>query len=163
MLLRRSVSGRVGCKSLHWCTTSCSQLHRFLQARLMVEAITHCTSLKSVRNCLEELPPTLELLYEAAFQRIREQASDWPSLAKRVLTWVAYAFMPLTLEELQYAVADDPSTDWADPKSLVDQSVLISACCGLLNVETEVTEDARTSPKRSVVRFVRQCPSSALF
>ncbi|KAH6908183.1 hypothetical protein BKA70DRAFT_292500 [Coprinopsis sp. MPI-PUGE-AT-0042] len=114
------------------CESSCGM---FLHASLMVEAIRHCTSSRHVMEKLDKLPAKLDVLYDEAFERIEMQPEEHAALAKRVLHWVAYAYRPLTVEELQYAVAGNPSVDWATPENLVPESLLVSVCCGLIVVE----------------------------
>ncbi|KAH6902889.1 ankyrin repeat-containing domain protein [Coprinopsis sp. MPI-PUGE-AT-0042] len=109
----------------------------FLHASLMVDAISHCTSSRSVMERLEKLPAKLDVLYEEVFKRIEMQPEEHAALAKRVLLWVAYGFRPLTVDDLRYAVASDPKLDWADPDSLVPELLLFSVSCGLVVVETQ--------------------------
>ncbi|KAH6908186.1 hypothetical protein BKA70DRAFT_292551 [Coprinopsis sp. MPI-PUGE-AT-0042] len=107
----------------------------FLHASLMVEAVRHCTNSRHVMEKLDKLPAKLDVLYDEAFKRIETQPEEHAALAKRVLLWVAYAYRPLSVEELQYAVASDPSVDWATPKNLVPESLMVSVCCGLIVFE----------------------------
>jgi hypothetical protein len=87
-------------------------LIRFLQASLMVEVVSHCTSSVSVMEKLDKLPPKLDVLYDETLKRIDMQAEEHAALAKRVLPWVAYAYRPLTSEDMQYAVASDGGRKW---------------------------------------------------
>ncbi|KAH6902857.1 hypothetical protein BKA70DRAFT_626113 [Coprinopsis sp. MPI-PUGE-AT-0042] len=96
----------------------------------------HCTSSRRVMEQLDKLPAKLDILYDEAFKRIEEQPEEHAALAKRVLLWVVFAYQPLTVGDLQYAVASDPSVDWASPDdNLAPESLLISVCCGLIGVE----------------------------
>ncbi|KAH6912495.1 ankyrin repeat-containing domain protein [Coprinopsis sp. MPI-PUGE-AT-0042] len=115
----------------------CESSHgMFLHASLMVEAVSHCTSSRRVMEQLDKLPANLDILYDEAFKRIEEQPEEHAALAKRVLLWVVFAYQPLTVGDLQYAVASDPSVDWASPDdNLAPESLLISVCCGLIGVE----------------------------
>ncbi|KAH6902858.1 ankyrin repeat-containing domain protein [Coprinopsis sp. MPI-PUGE-AT-0042] len=114
----------------------CQSSHgMFLHASLMVEAISHCFSAGHVMEQLDKLPAKLGVLYEASFSRIEAQPKERAALAKRVLVWVAYAYRPLTVEELQHAVARDQEVDWQTPERLVRESLLVSVCCGLVAAE----------------------------
>ena len=86
---------------------------------------------------LEKLPPKLDVLYEEAFSRIETQDAERAALGKDVLTWVVFAYRPLTVEEAQYAVARDPEVDWAHEENMVPESLLVSACCGLVVIESD--------------------------
>ncbi|KAH6879942.1 hypothetical protein BKA70DRAFT_1168325 [Coprinopsis sp. MPI-PUGE-AT-0042] len=114
------------------CESSCGM---FLHASLMVEAVRHCTSSLRVMEKLDKLPVKLDALYDEAFERIEMQPEEHAALAKRVLLWLAYAYRPLTVEEMRYAVASDPKVDWATPENLIPESLLVSVCCGLVIVE----------------------------
>ncbi|KAH6891579.1 hypothetical protein BKA70DRAFT_1201661 [Coprinopsis sp. MPI-PUGE-AT-0042] len=131
------------------CESSCGM---FLHASLMVEAVRHCTSSQRVMEKLDKLPAKLDVLYDEAFERIQMQPEEHVALAKRVLLWVAYAYRPLTVEELRYAVTSDPSVDWATPESLVPESLLVSVCCGLIIFEDK--EGGFSQSNRSIVRLV---------
>ena len=52
---------------------------------------------------LGKLPPKLDVLYEETMNRINSQEEERAALAKLSLTWVVYAFRPLTLQDLQYS------------------------------------------------------------
>ncbi|KAH6912498.1 hypothetical protein BKA70DRAFT_1559020 [Coprinopsis sp. MPI-PUGE-AT-0042] len=128
----------------------------FLHASLMVEAVRHCTNSRHVMEKLDKLPLKLDVLYDEAFERIEMQPEEHAALAKRVLLWVAYAYRPLHVEDLRYAVASNPRVDWEAPNNLVPESLLVSVCCGLLTVE-----DNRGS-RRFVERTVRFVHYTAL-
>ncbi|KAH6891566.1 ankyrin repeat-containing domain protein [Coprinopsis sp. MPI-PUGE-AT-0042] len=114
------------------CESSCGM---FLHASLMVESVRHCTSSRHVMEKLDKLPAKLDVLYDEAFKRIETQPEEHAALAKRVLLWVVYAYRPLTVEEMRYAVASDPKVDWETPKNLVPESLMVSVCCGLIVFE----------------------------
>ncbi|KAH6902879.1 hypothetical protein BKA70DRAFT_1567386 [Coprinopsis sp. MPI-PUGE-AT-0042] len=114
----------------------CESSHgMFLHASLMVEAVSHCTSPGHVIEQLEKLPAKLDVLYDEAFKRIEEQPEARAALAKRVLLWIVFAFEPLTVDVLRYAVASNPEVDWKSPEHLVPESLLVSVCCGLITFE----------------------------
>ncbi|KAH6912492.1 hypothetical protein BKA70DRAFT_1097724, partial [Coprinopsis sp. MPI-PUGE-AT-0042] len=118
----------------------CESSHgMFLHASLMVEAVSHCTSSRRVMEQLDKLPAKLDVLYHEAFKRIEMQPEEHAALAKRVLLWVVFAYQPLTVDDLQYAVASNRTVDWAAPEdNLVPESLLVSVCCGLIAVEHHI-------------------------
>jgi hypothetical protein len=103
----------------------------------MVEAVSHCTSSRSVMEKLDKLPPRLDVLYDEALKRIDMQPEEHAALAQRVLLWVAYAFRPLTVEELRCAVSSHQKANWGVPEDLVPESLMLSVCCGLVVIEEE--------------------------
>ncbi|KAH6902875.1 ankyrin repeat-containing domain protein [Coprinopsis sp. MPI-PUGE-AT-0042] len=133
----------------------CQSSHgMFLHASLMVEAVSHCISAGHIMEQLDKLPAKLDVLYEATFSRIEAQSEERAALAKRALLWVVYAFEPLSVDDLRYAVACDPKLDWHTPERLVPESLLISICCGLVTVEGDWS--------RRVVRLVHYTALDAL-
>lgn len=121
--------------AVHWPFLRTELSFRFLQASLLVENIRHCTTVKNVMSRLQKSPKGLDALYTETFQRIEGQNEEWAALAKRALTWVVYAQGYLSIEDLRYAVVEDPENDWDDPTSLAEESTIIAACCGLITVE----------------------------
>jgi hypothetical protein len=113
-------------------------------------------------DTLDKLPPKLDVLYDAALKRIDMQAEEHAALAKRVLLWVAYAYRPLTVTEMQYAVATDKGVGWRARGNLVLESLMISVCCGLVVVEEEQHSSRkgilRPGPANRIFRLVRQSP-----
>ncbi|KAH6879949.1 hypothetical protein BKA70DRAFT_1473908 [Coprinopsis sp. MPI-PUGE-AT-0042] len=143
------------------CESSCGM---FLHASLMVEAVRHCTSSQRIMEKLDMLPAKLDVLYAEAFERIEMQPEEHAALAERVLLWVVYAYRPLTVEELQYAVASDPSVVWAAPENLVPETLLVSVCCGLIVIEAKKDMTSRlfvSTPDR-VVRLVHYTALNAV-
>jgi Ankyrin repeats (many copies) len=147
----------------------------------MVEAVSHCTSLRSVMDKLDKLPPKLDVLYNEALERIVMQAEEHAALAKRVLLWVAYAHRPLSVRELMHAVANDSGIEepefrypnaidpWAytPPKNHIPESLMISVCCGLVVSEDRWQSNSspwsldfpnpfRAPASDRIFRFVRQ-------
>ncbi|KAH6902849.1 hypothetical protein BKA70DRAFT_1111921, partial [Coprinopsis sp. MPI-PUGE-AT-0042] len=127
----------------------CESSHgMFLHASLMVEAVSHCIGPRHAMEQLDKLPAGLDALYEVSFKRINMQPEERAALATRILLWVVYAFEPLTVDDLRYAVARDPKVDWETPEELVTESLLVSVCCGLVTAEGD-------HPYR-IVRLVRK-------
>jgi hypothetical protein len=79
-----------------------SSLHRFRWAQCQLDALSHLRTIKSIRTSLNQLPKTLNETYANILRRIHE---DDVELLRRVLLWVAFTVLPLTIEELQEAVA----------------------------------------------------------
>ncbi|KIN08971.1 hypothetical protein OIDMADRAFT_70903, partial [Oidiodendron maius Zn] len=75
--------------------------------------------------------------YDEAMQRIESQNDDDKQLAKQVLYWISYALRPLTVEELQYALAVEPGESKLDEDNIPDEELLTSLCAGLVIVDKE--------------------------
>jgi hypothetical protein len=69
------------------------------------------------------------------------------NLAYQVLSWIFYAFHPLLLVELQYAVAIHKDMIEMDDEDLDDEEFLLSVCGGLVVLTKESKQ----------VALVRKC------
>lgn len=68
-------------------------------------------------------------------------------MAYRVLSWISYEFRPMSLIELQYALAVREDMTNIDKDDLDDEEFLISICAGLVTVSGESRQ----------VGLVREC------
>jgi hypothetical protein len=116
--------------------------YRFLLARLHMENLTQKSSLRSLREALEKLPNSFGATYDATLARINDQSPEHRNLAYHVLSWVSYAFRPLSLIELQYAVAIHEDMGEMDEEDLNDGEFLLSVCGGLVNIAERSTQVA---------------------
>jgi hypothetical protein len=113
---------------------------RFLLAQLHVESLKTKTSAKQVRKALNHLPVELDKTYEDAMERIQKQPEDESKLAMRLLSWITHAIRPLTIGEIQHAMAvmdldtDENSIDLDD---LHDEALLITICGGIAVIDHE--------------------------
>ena len=103
-------------------------------------------SCTAVHLGLENLPAEVNATYDEAMNRIEGQSKDDRKLAKEILCWITYARRPLSLEELQHALAVSPGMTELDIGGLVDVSILTSVCAGLVIVEKQ----------SAVVRLIRK-------
>ncbi|KAE8371034.1 hypothetical protein BDV26DRAFT_299170 [Aspergillus bertholletiae] len=122
----------------------------FLLARLHVELLATKHSRNQVRRALKELPESLDEVYGETMRRIENQDSGTKQLATCVLDWVCYAVRPLTLEELQHAIAVVVGTRMLHEDDLVDGDLLISICSGFISL------DRRSGSVRFVHGTVRE-------
>jgi hypothetical protein len=80
---------------------------RFLLARLHMNVLLEQDSEEAVLNNLNNLPTEMDRIYDDAMERI-EQQTNTRELAKRVLSWIAYAYRSLSVWMLQHALAVSP-------------------------------------------------------
>jgi hypothetical protein len=118
-----------------------------------MESLKSKSKPKEVLKALESLPQGLDDTYKEAMERIKTQCEHDRNLAERVLSWVTYAFRPLSLQELQYALGTEPGMTRVEDDDLDDEEVLISVCAGLVVVdgESSIVRLVRTSPFRPIV------------
>ena len=117
------------------CFRCCSDdPRRFLLARLHMDSLAEESNRRAILKALETLPEGFEATYDDALERINQQHTKRKDLAYRVLSWLFYAFRPLSLVELQYALAVKEDMNEMDEDDLDDEEFLISACAGLVTV-----------------------------
>ncbi|KAH6908100.1 hypothetical protein BKA70DRAFT_1104101 [Coprinopsis sp. MPI-PUGE-AT-0042] len=125
----------------------------FLHATLQVEMLLHTTNLRHALDILKHSPTTINDVYAKTMERINAQPGARPQLARRILSWLAYARRGLNVDDVRYALAIPlshplpPNADIIDPMLLTDEAVLVSMCCGLV-----VVDNSRSRP----IRLVRE-------
>jgi ankyrin repeat protein len=85
----------------------------FLWVRLMIEHIGSQTSIADIESALEDLPAGLDELYEGMLAKIQNKA-----FAAQSLRWIVFSYRPLTITELDTAIAIDPGSSSLDQKRL---------------------------------------------
>jgi hypothetical protein len=88
-----------------------------------------------IRAELVQLPTKLDESYRMTLERIKSQPVPVSSLAQRILSWVTFAFHPLTIGVLQTAMAIDSNDKEFDQDKVAQESTLVSICAGLIAVE----------------------------
>jgi hypothetical protein len=99
-----------------------------------------------VDRTLEAFPSSIRDVYIQTWDRIVQRNPTRIALAKSVLLWVLYASRPMSLEELERAVATSPETYKFQPNEVVPGNSLVALCRGLVTLEEE----------SGVVRLVRK-------
>jgi ankyrin repeat protein len=92
---------------------------------------------REVRTALGSLPKELDETYDQAMQRIQNQDEGQAALAHRVLYWISYSLRPLTVAELQHALAVEPGDDDLEEDGLHETELMVSVCAGLVTVDRE--------------------------
>ena len=69
--------------------------------------------------------------------RINTQHPDQATLAQKVLYWVFHAYRPLTMLELQHALAVETGDSSLDEDNITDEVLLLSVCNGLITYGKE--------------------------
>ena len=119
---------------------------RFLLAKLHTDSIVGLHNRAAVLEALDSLPTEIHGAYDIVMERIEQQGKIDNALARKVLLWITHARRPLSIEELQHALAILPGMTQMDADHVTDGDILISVCAGLVVVDME----------QSVVRFVRE-------
>ena len=109
--------------------------HRFLHAKLQLEALRYCINLQDVEDTLEEFPTEIEEIYMKTWDRIIAQPSKYANLAKLVFLWILHVDGEITIDMLRKMVSTCPTSHLYQPKRLVPESLILSACCGLVTID----------------------------
>ncbi len=113
---------------------------RFLLAQLHFDALIDKTTPKQIRTALQRMrrePEALESAYKSTVERIKYQQRGFRDLAQRVLSWITYSRRPLTVMELQHALAAVFGDTELDPDNIEDEDLIVSVCAGLITVDDE--------------------------
>ncbi|KAJ7483657.1 hypothetical protein FB451DRAFT_1170245 [Mycena latifolia] len=111
----------------------------FLLAKLHIESLATKNTIKAVREALQHLPKDLQHTYDEAMERINHQTEEDRQMGMLALTWVSNAKRPLSVAELQEALAIEPDSTFLDVDNLLDMDIILSACAGLMIVDDTVS------------------------
>ncbi|KFY47728.1 hypothetical protein V496_10483 [Pseudogymnoascus sp. VKM F-4515 (FW-2607)] len=112
----------------------------FLLAQLHLDSLTDKVTPKAVKTALSRLPKGstgLDMAYDQAMERITNQKPGFRELAEQILSWITYAQRPMSVRELQHALAVELGKPKLDEDNLSDIEELVSVCAGLVIVDQE--------------------------
>jgi hypothetical protein len=113
---------------------------RFLLAQLHMDSLSSKLTPGGIKEVLRNMPhgiKGLDAMYEEAMKRINGQEEEFRDLAKQVLSWVTHTKRPLTIAELQHAVAVRDCAVELDKDFVPDIEDLTSVCAGLVTVDEQ--------------------------
>ena len=99
-----------------------------------MDSLADASNRNAILKALETLPEGFDGTYNDAMERINQQSKRRKDMAYRVLSWVSYAFRPLSLIELRCALAIREGMTEMDENDLDDEEFLISVCAGLVTI-----------------------------
>lgn len=114
--------------------------HRFLLAKLHIDSLIGTGTVRALRNTLKSLPAgsdAYDSTYRYAMKRIQGQIPGQVQMAQKVLSWITCAKQPLTITELQHALAVEVDMPYLDEENLPDPEDIISSCAGLVTVDRQ--------------------------
>lgn len=107
-------------------------------ARLYLDSLVTKVTRRKIKSALESLPEGLDQIYDEVMRRIKLQSPrDHAELAIKVLGWIFYAVKPLTVKEIQYALAIEPEDTQLDEDGIPDRDLLVSVCAGMIVINQE--------------------------
>jgi ankyrin repeat protein len=107
-----------------------------LKAELILNALEHLETAEEVKKTLDSLPPTYDACYDYTLRQIEMKDTVIRDLAFTVLAWLSHALGGLTAKALQEALSVQAGDEKVDEKKLMPVDDLISACSGLVVIDT---------------------------
>ena len=89
------------------------------------------------RKELGKLPEKLEDAYTSTISRIEHSPPHTADLGMKALMWLHLAFRPLTVIELQHALAVEPGDTQLAEDNIITAQVLLDCCLGLILIDQE--------------------------
>lgn len=102
-----------------------------------MDSLSTKITLRKLKSALHSLPEGLDKTYDEVWHRIKTQNPDDAELATKVIYWVFHAFRPLTIAEIQHALAVEPGDTTLDDDNIPNEEVLVSVCAGIVLVQQE--------------------------
>ncbi|KFA46530.1 hypothetical protein S40293_09876 [Stachybotrys chartarum IBT 40293] len=109
----------------------------FLSGVAQAAQLNRLTSLAEINSQLEKPPVRLAEVIDLVLSRFNDQSPQRSLLARRVLYWLSVARRPLSLRELQQAVAAEPGVRINDPSRLPPPSLITAVCMGFVHIDIE--------------------------
>ncbi|GLA02670.1 hypothetical protein AnigIFM60653_002195 [Aspergillus niger] len=112
----------------------------FLFARLCLDSLRDQVSPKRMHRALTEMSNNSglrRLAYQETMKRIESQSPNLRNLAIHALSWIVCAKRPLSILELQHALAIQTGSHSIDTEDVADATLIISVCAGLVSVDME--------------------------
>lgn len=95
--------------------------------------IATATTLRKLKKALISLHEGLDKIYDETLEWAYAQHHlDQANLARKALDWVFFASRPLTMLELQHALAFETGDPTLDEEIIPGEGLLLSICNGLL-------------------------------
>ncbi|KAK1252735.1 hypothetical protein MKX08_003922 [Trichoderma sp. CBMAI-0020] len=119
----------------------------FASAVSYIDKIMNRPTREKLEELLQKLGKGIEVpqeIYQQAMERIEGHPNAIRSLAKRTLTWITYSKRPLSITEIQHALAVRDHMTKFDSSYIPDITYLISICAGLVT----------TDEKSGIIRLV---------
>lgn len=123
---------------------------RFLLAHFNMSRIAAAVSPRDILDILSTLSENLFDVYEFYLHRLRTQHPNKWRLAVRALSWIAWTQRPLTGLELMHALSFKKGDIEVKVSALVEISMIVEVCDGLIQLETP---SWTTAAARATVSF----------
>src|ERR1700753_1702984 len=117
---------------------------RFLLPALHIHMVLERRTIRKRREALENLPEGLAASFTSTINRIRQSGHHTADLGMKVLMWLHISYRPLTVQELQVALAVELGDQELAMDNIMLPQRLLDCCLGLVVIDA----------KADTVRFV---------
>ena len=100
-----------------------------------MDSLVQTNTPKMLQAALRKLPKNMASAYDKTLERIDSQGEDDRELAYRIFGWITFTRCPLTILELQHALAVELHMTTFDPDNICNEDILGSICGGLVVVD----------------------------
>ncbi|KAG1721338.1 hypothetical protein EDB19DRAFT_1962017 [Suillus lakei] len=111
----------------------------FCWVQCQLDVLECCPRTIDIKNALNNLPPGLNEMYDRIILAIKERGSGYEENARSCLFWLASAFTPLTLNQLNEAMMIVVRKSSLDPDLCINNPMDIMVACGSLVAYDEKT------------------------
>ncbi|TFK60369.1 hypothetical protein BDN72DRAFT_940121, partial [Pluteus cervinus] len=107
----------------------------FLIAALQIQQILSLTTKNKIKEALGSFPLGLDANLGMTLERIRAQPSDCSDLAEWAMKWMVYAYRPLEVNALLYALGTKIGSNVFDCGDLTTSNLILESCFGFVTLE----------------------------
>ncbi|KAK0445033.1 uncharacterized protein EV420DRAFT_981971 [Desarmillaria tabescens] len=111
----------------------------YVLADLQLGILAHCRNCADLAAQLEKLPRTMTNAYKSFLERLEtvEPNVEHKDFLYRIFGWLALSERPLTVLELEHALAVEPGSKKLNTDNITSCDFITSACIGLVIVDNQ--------------------------
>jgi hypothetical protein len=110
---------------------------RFTLPLLHLNLLEDNQNQRDLFRTLQNLPSSINATFNATLDRVHRQPENARKTATRVLQWLTNALRPITMIELQHALAVEKETDSLDLHAIIKPEIILPVCKGLVTINEE--------------------------
>ncbi|KAI1122503.1 hypothetical protein F5Y10DRAFT_72272 [Nemania abortiva] len=112
----------------------------FLYARIIVDNLEQMSSIDEIRSELKALPNDLTEAYHRIFHRINTATPANRKRCRKILGLIGCATTPMTIFEMEHALAVDFKKEYHDPPSPLENFNFVKSCGPIIEVVEETVQ-----------------------
>jgi ankyrin repeat protein len=131
---------------------------------LQIQTVLEGTTIRERKDALDMMPEEFQDAFKVTIDRIKRQRKAKSKHAMNILRWIFLATRPLSIDELQHALAVDPNniTSDLDRQNFLSEPLVLECCLGLVILD-EVTSAVRLVHKALRDRLLSEYERGTLF